>query len=133
LPCGFGDLTAAHVGDLIDAAAELRRILILRDEIGDELVDPLFQLGFLLGADRNEARSLFGLHHRYRIGRGQLEFVGRYRRCLRSHLGGIPRTRFRNATGFKSAKAPTQGTAVDSHEPGRMRHAETKRPQVTTS
>ena len=72
---GLGDLAPTHVGDLIDAAAELGRIGILRHQIVDEFVNPNLQPGLLILVHRHEPCGALGLNGRHGIGRSQLELT----------------------------------------------------------
>ncbi len=77
------DFLAPHIGQLIDALAEFGRVGVLRDEIVDEGIDLLIQLGSLSVIKRDKTRRLVGRDRRHRIGRRQVERVG----CRRGGRG----------------------------------------------
>ena len=68
---GGDDFLAAHVGELIDALAELRACRILRDEIGNEGIRAGFKPGLGVIRDGHQAGGLGWRDHGHRIGRGQ--------------------------------------------------------------
>src|SRR3546814_7155287 len=73
LPGRLADLALAHRADRVDALAEFGAVGILRDQIGDERVDPLLELGLGRVVDGHQPDDLFGRHHRPRLGRGPLQ------------------------------------------------------------
>ena len=75
----FGDLLAAHRGQLIDLLAEFGAVGIERGELVDELVDALVELARFLGLERDEAG-------RFRR-RDRVERFGRIELQLRRGLG----------------------------------------------
>ena len=82
----FGDLLAAHGGQLIDLLAEFGAVGVQRGELVDELGDALVELGRLLGLQRDQPAASAGGDGLQRFGRIELE-LGRGR-GLRCRFGG---------------------------------------------
>ncbi len=87
------DFLAAHIGQLVDLLAELRRIRILRNQVFDKPVDLGFQLALHLVRNRHQPGSLLRLDLGHRIGGRQVE---------RGFGGSL---RFRIAHGRRSLQA----------------------------
>ena len=80
LPGGVADLLLPHGGDRVDAATELGAVDVLRDEVGDERIDPLVELGARPRVDRHQPRRRGRRDGGHRVGRGQHQRRGRGKR-----------------------------------------------------
>ena len=70
---GFGDLLAAHRGQLVDLLAEFRAVGVERGELVDELRDALVELARFLGLERNQPGG-FGRRDRLQAPRARSSF-----------------------------------------------------------
>ena len=79
---GFGDLLAAHRGQLVDLLAEFRAVGIERGELVDELPDALVELARLLGLQRDQPRASAGATGCSASGGSSLSLVAVFGLCL---------------------------------------------------